>query len=347
MVAALTPAVPDRLARLYGVPWITSGIRVDVVRVANREGAFTSIDPAPAHITISSGAPALREWVAAEVLLHETSHALAFPLMDDFAAELRMQRKASWHLWHVALFYLTGEVVRQALAERGIQYETYMYKTGLFERAWPEFRAPIETYWKPYVNGEVSRDEAIRNVVRASKGIEMSVADYFIDVIVRWRLWDVAAILAIALWTAFALRPASSTPMLLVLLLVTACPRAERAHVASRGGQCLFACDDRWLQPYGDAGGRQPAGPLQVSAHRAGSDCRAARLCGRPRIGHGGHLACDRQRALIGSTTGTSTACGHIPIFCRSPSAQEELAALRPGYKDSYAFREQIDIEGL
>ena len=79
-VASLTPAVPERLSRLYGVPWITSGIRVDVVRVANREGAFTSIDPAPAHITLSSSAPALREWMAAEVLFDEASHALAFPL---------------------------------------------------------------------------------------------------------------------------------------------------------------------------------------------------------------------------------------------------------------------------
>jgi hypothetical protein len=222
-VASLTPAVPERLSRLYGVPWFTSGVRVDVVRVGTREGAFASIDPAPAHITLSSSAPALREWMAAEILFHESSHALAFPLMDDFAAELRMQRKASWHLWHVALFYLTGEVVRQTLAERGIPYEPYMYKTGLLERAWPEFRAPIETYWKPYVNGEVSRDDAIRHVVRASKGIQMSSANYFTDVMVRWRLWDAAAILAIALWTAFAARPASNGSTVVVVLLVAAC----------------------------------------------------------------------------------------------------------------------------
>jgi hypothetical protein len=76
-VAALTPAVPERLARLFGTPWLTGTVRVDVVRVANREGAFTSIDPPPAHITISSSAPTNRDWTSAEILFHESSHAMA------------------------------------------------------------------------------------------------------------------------------------------------------------------------------------------------------------------------------------------------------------------------------
>jgi hypothetical protein len=166
-VASLSPAVPERLARLYGTPWFTRTVRIDVVRVASREGAFTSIDPAPAHITISSGSPVNVGWTAAEILFHEASHALAFPSMEAFAAELRAQGKKSRDLWHAALFYMTGEVVRQALAERGIAYEPYLYKTGLFDRAWPRYKAPIETHWKAYINGETSRDEAIRSIVAA------------------------------------------------------------------------------------------------------------------------------------------------------------------------------------
>lgn len=220
-VAELTPDVPERLARLYGVPWFTSAVRVDVVRVANREGAFTSIDPAPAHITISSSAPNGQQWSAAEILFHESSHALVFPLMDAFAAELRTQRKVSRQLWHVALFYLTGEVVRQALAERRIAYEPYLYNTGLFDRAWPELRAPIESHWKPYVNGEVPRDAAIRNVVSAIEGADMSVGDYFTDVFFSWRLGDVAAILVLALWVAYSSRPIRNPRALLVFLVVT------------------------------------------------------------------------------------------------------------------------------
>ena len=169
-VASLSPAIPDRLAKLYGTPWFTQPVRVDVVRVTSREGAFTSIDPPPAYITIASGNPNMTGWLAAEVLFHEASHALALPLVQAFGAEQKAQGKLpARDLWHVALFYLTGEVVRQALEARNIAYEPYLYKTGLFDRAWPQYKSAVETHWKPYVDGRISRNEAIRNVVSAIK----------------------------------------------------------------------------------------------------------------------------------------------------------------------------------
>ncbi len=168
-LASISPGVPDRLARLYGTPWFTAPVRVDLVRVGAREGAYTSVDPAPAHITVSTGSPILTGWTAVEVLLHEASHALAHPLMEAFAAESRAQNKNTRDLWHVALFFLTGEVVRQALAARQIDYQPYLYSTGLFDRAWPQFKAPIETHWKAYIDGAVPRDDAIRQIVAVVK----------------------------------------------------------------------------------------------------------------------------------------------------------------------------------
>lgn len=168
-VASLSPAIPDRLSKLYGTPWFTQTVRVDVVRVGSREGAYASIDPPPAHITISSSNQFNTGWLAAEIMFHESSHALVRPILEAFSAELRAQGKTSRDLWHVALFYMTGEVVRQGLAERGIAYEPYLYKTGLFDRAWPQFRAPVEAHWKAYINGELSREAAIKNIVSSIK----------------------------------------------------------------------------------------------------------------------------------------------------------------------------------
>ena len=105
------------------MPWFTSTVRVDVVPVASREGAFTSIDPAPAPITISSANPNLTGWMAAEIIFHEASHALARPILQGFGAEAKAQGKDVRDIWHVALFYMTGEIVRQALAERDVVYE--------------------------------------------------------------------------------------------------------------------------------------------------------------------------------------------------------------------------------
>jgi len=177
-IDALSPAVPERLARLYGTPWFTRPVRVDVVRVSSREGAFTSLDPSPGHITVSSSSAGNQTWAAAEVLFHESSHLLFLPVMSAFGAEVRAQGKdtrrgspESWNanVWHVALFYSTGEVVRQALASRGITYEPYVYKMGLFDRAWPQFRMPVEVHWKAYVNGETSLGDAIKEIVAALK----------------------------------------------------------------------------------------------------------------------------------------------------------------------------------
>jgi hypothetical protein len=52
----------------------------------------------------------------------------------------------------VVLFYITGEVTRQTLATRGIEYQPYLYATGLFTRAWPMFREPIEQTVRPFVD---------------------------------------------------------------------------------------------------------------------------------------------------------------------------------------------------
>src|SRR5262249_2779213 len=44
----------------------------------------------------------------------------ALPIIEAFNVELRAQGKGARDPWYVALFYMTGEVVCQALADRGI-----------------------------------------------------------------------------------------------------------------------------------------------------------------------------------------------------------------------------------
>lgn len=164
---SLAPAVPNRLAALYGTPWFTRPVRVDVVRVGNRQGAYTSTEPTPAHVTISSSAADAQEWAAAEILFHEASHALVDPISSAIRVEARLSGKQTGPMWHVALFYLTGEVVRQSLAARGVTYTPYLYKTGLFDRAWPQFKPAVETQWAPYVRGETTLEEAVKKMVAA------------------------------------------------------------------------------------------------------------------------------------------------------------------------------------
>jgi hypothetical protein len=141
----LAPAVIPVLEKAFDEPWPTAPVRVDVVWVGTREGAYTS-----SHITISSGDPDWQQWSAAEAVFHETSHLMMDTLLREF--------QEYGPLWHVVLFYVVGEAVRRALHE---PYTPYAYAIGLFDRAWPQYRSVVEECWTPFLDGEIDGAAAI------------------------------------------------------------------------------------------------------------------------------------------------------------------------------------------
>jgi hypothetical protein len=129
--------IPD-LVRLYGSPWPTGPIRVDVAAYAGRVGAYTTVDPV--HITIAATNTDL------EIPFHEASHALMDPIEEAIARELTARKKSARDLWHAVLFYTTGEVVRLHLPG----HVPYADANGLWTRGdWPAYRRAIDTAWKP------------------------------------------------------------------------------------------------------------------------------------------------------------------------------------------------------
>ena len=166
-IKQLSPEVPDRLARLYDTHWFTTPARVDIVRVGKRQGGYSADDPG-GYITIASSEPNNQGWHAAESVFHESSHALFQIPSDAIAREEREQRKNTRDLWHVALFYIAGEVVRQSLAERKIEYSPYLYDIGLLDRAWPQFKAPIEQSLPDYIAGKTTLADAMHALVAAA-----------------------------------------------------------------------------------------------------------------------------------------------------------------------------------
>ena len=65
------------------------------------------------------------------------------------------------------LFYTAGEVTRQQLAKDGVEYKPYLYATGLFDRAWPRFRAPVEQHVQAYIDGKISLEQMAANLATA------------------------------------------------------------------------------------------------------------------------------------------------------------------------------------
>jgi hypothetical protein len=169
-VSRQTPSVAGpiitRLTALYAVPWFTTPVRVDVVRAGKSQGAYTSNNPRP-YIVVASGDSSYDGWSGTEMLFHESSHALFqnVRLAVDFAA--KAANKQPRDLWHVVLFYIAGEVTRQELAKKGIEYRPYLYATDLFDRAWPAFRESVERHVRPFVDGQVALDRMTASLAQA------------------------------------------------------------------------------------------------------------------------------------------------------------------------------------
>jgi hypothetical protein len=103
------------------------------------------------------------------MLLHEPSHAIvgstSGAIGDDLTrASKELGRKPPHNLWHAILFYTSGELTRRALAERGVaDYRPYIL--GMYERGFRGYRQALETHWQAYLDGKISRNAAIRQIV--------------------------------------------------------------------------------------------------------------------------------------------------------------------------------------
>jgi len=163
-----TVAAPiiERLTALYGVQWFTTPVRVDVVRAGHSLGAYTSINPRP-HIVVASGDSSYGGWAGTEMLFHEASHALFDNVRLAIESAAKAANKQPRDLWHVVLFYIAGELTRQQLAKNGIEYRPYLYATGLFDKAWPALREPVEGAVRPFVDGHLTLDRMAAELAHA------------------------------------------------------------------------------------------------------------------------------------------------------------------------------------
>jgi hypothetical protein len=153
--------------RAYGVPF-PKHILVDVTSHGWEFGAYTTGEGDSAHAVISSLNPGTQGFAALESLMHEPSHAIVAPSSGAIGTDLaraaaELQRKPRYTLWHAILFYTSGELTRRALATRGVQYTPFIL--GMYDRGFRDFQQPLETHWQAYLDGKVTRDEAIRQIL--------------------------------------------------------------------------------------------------------------------------------------------------------------------------------------
>jgi hypothetical protein len=158
-VKAIAPDVVPRLEKTYDAKWFSTPVRADAVWVGHWGQAYTSLNPP--HSVLSSTDPFDQDWSGAEMVFHEFSHALNFKLQGKLRTALGDSIRQHGNLWHATQFYLTGEVVRDVLAARKIDYTPLVYSLGLFDTQWAQYRNLIEGVWAPYLRGRDSMDTAV------------------------------------------------------------------------------------------------------------------------------------------------------------------------------------------
>ena len=173
MAEPLLASAAEELAaahsKAYGVPFPTD-ILVDVSAFGWEFGAYTVGEGEHAHAVVSSTDAGYQGFAALEMLMHEPSHAIVdgnstAAIGSDLArASRELKIRPYSNLWHAILFYTSGELTRRALAARGVRnYQPVIL--GMYERGYRGYRQSLETHWQAYLDGKVTRDAAIRQIL--------------------------------------------------------------------------------------------------------------------------------------------------------------------------------------
>jgi hypothetical protein len=168
MLASAAEELADAHTKAYGVPF-PKDILVDVSPLAGEFGAYTVGEGQYAHVVMTSTEPGYQGFAALEMLMHEPSHAIVGSNSGAIGGDLaRASRELGIrpysYLWHAILFYTSSELTRRALARRGVSnYQPVIL--AMYERGYRDFRKSLETHWQAYLDGKVSREEAIRQIL--------------------------------------------------------------------------------------------------------------------------------------------------------------------------------------
>src|SRR5215207_6319047 len=168
LLASAAEELAEAHAKAYAVPF-PKNILVDVTTFAWQFGAYTVGEGESAHAVIASTEKGNQGFAALESLMHEPSHAVVDSHTGAIGSDLKRLAaetglKPMANLWHAILFYTSGELTRRALARRGVSdYQPYIL--GMYERAFRGFRQPLETHWQAYLDGKVSREAALRQIL--------------------------------------------------------------------------------------------------------------------------------------------------------------------------------------
>lgn len=148
------------ITRAYQLPWPANGYDVHVSAYANWSGAYST----RGHLLVlASRVEGNRGTYGMENMFHEAMHQWDSEIFDVLRTEARKQHKlVPRDLSHAMIFFTAGEAVRHAFPN----HVPYAIKFGVWERGIKPFKAALDEFWSPYLNGQIKREAAIAEIIK-------------------------------------------------------------------------------------------------------------------------------------------------------------------------------------
>ena len=160
LLKAKGAAIARDISATFVTPWPNDKVRVDLVVVANGDGAYTSTMP-QLHAVVATQDPRDQGTRGLEILFHETSHGLIQGTQRALDRSAFDGRVVLGDLWHTVLFYSVGEIIKRHFKE----HAPYAEEEKLYTGRWDGHLPLLTQHWKPYLDGKTTRQQAVDALV--------------------------------------------------------------------------------------------------------------------------------------------------------------------------------------
>jgi len=143
----------------YKLPWPTTGFPVHVSAYSNWAGAYSTSGNL---LVISSQSQGLQDIYGLETVFHEAMHQWDEQVFETLREQaVKVNKFFPRGLSHSMIFFTAGEAVRRAVPG----HVPYAEKFGVWQRGLGPMKVALEEIWKPYLDGKVTREEALRALI--------------------------------------------------------------------------------------------------------------------------------------------------------------------------------------
>jgi hypothetical protein len=161
-------AMAARVAAVYRLSWPRDPVLVDAVGEIGPNSAITYSGIAGFSAHVQAGAASPRDTADAplELLFHEVMHARELgsrvtSMIQEECARQTLETPPD--LWHYTIMFTAGALAQRELANG---YKTYGER---YPGMPPNVRAAFQRDWEPYLDGKVSFDQALHDLVRDAR----------------------------------------------------------------------------------------------------------------------------------------------------------------------------------